>query len=227
MTVEGPCFGPDEGGGLFRDVADIVAGVDEAGRGPLAGPLVAAAVILPHGTALDGLADSKTLSPMRRDRLFEEIVARCKIAVAEASPADIDRDNIHAATLSAMAKAVQGLGITPDLALIDGRFVPPKLPCPARAIVKGDQTEPVISAASIVAKVSRDRLMLALDTTFPGYGFARHKGYPTPEHLAALARLGPCPHHRLSFAPVRQALEARAGTPESDPLDLRTPDTGC
>ena len=180
------------------------------GVGPLAGPVVAAAVILPAGTAIAGLGDSKAIAARRREALYDEILASAVVGVAASSPSEIDRENIHRATLLAMTKAVRNLATAPDMALIDGKFVPPDLPCPGRAIVKGDALEAAIGAASIVAKVVRDRAMIALDDTCPGYGFARHKGYPTAAHLSALDRLGPSPHHRLSFAPVRLVLDRRA-----------------
>jgi ribonuclease HII len=186
--------------------AEPVAGCDEAGRGPLAGPVVVAAVILDPARPIAGLADSKQLDEARREALFPLILERAlATAVISVPPARIDRDNILKATLHGMREALRALRPTPAMALIDGNRLPPDLPCPARAIVGGDASEPAISAASILAKVTRDRLMVELDARWPGYGFARHKGYPTPEHLDALARLGPCPEHRRSFAPVRAA----------------------
>jgi ribonuclease HII len=184
-----------------------IAGVDEAGRGPLAGPVVVAAVILDPDRPIEGLADSKTLAEAARERLSDAIVA-CALAhaVVVVEAAEIDRLNILQATLAGMARALRGLDPAAGHALVDGNRLPKDLPCPATAIVDGDALEPAISAASILAKVARDRLMLALDTRHPGYGFAAHKGYPTPEHLAALQRLGPCPEHRRSFAPVRRLL---------------------
>jgi len=185
-------------------------GVDEAGRGPLAGPVVTAAVILDPARAIAGLADSKALTAAERERLAVEIKARARCwAIAEASAAEIDRINIRQATLLAMARAVAGLALTPDEALVDGDALP-ALGVPARAIVRGDALIAEISAASILAKVHRDALMVELDRRFPGYGFAQHKGYPTPAHRAALAALGPCPEHRVSFAPVRACLPATA-----------------
>jgi ribonuclease HII len=182
-----------------------VAGVDEAGRGPLAGPVAVAAVILDPARPIDGLADSKQLSAKRRDVLYALIVERAIAhAVVCVEAAEIDRINILNATLSGMVRALASLAFTPSLALIDGNRLPKPLPCPARAIVGGDASEPAISAASILAKVTRDRILCDYETRWPGYGFARHKGYPTPEHLDALARLGPCPEHRRSFAPVRK-----------------------
>lgn len=182
-----------------------IAGVDEAGRGPLAGPVVVAAVILDPEQPIDGLDDSKQLSGSRRAVLDAEIRKRAlAFCVIEVDIDAIDRHNILHATLIGMRAALQGLAIAPDEALIDGNKLPRDLPCPARAIVDGDALVAEISAASILAKVHRDRLMVELDAVHPGYGFATHKGYPTPEHLAALERLGPCPAHRRSFAPVKR-----------------------
>ena len=184
----------------------LVAGVDEAGRGPLAGPVLAAAVILDPQRPVIGLADSKTLAPARREVLAEQIRSRALAwAVASASVEEIDRLNILQASLLAMSRAVAALEPAPVEALIDGNQVP-RLRCAARAIVRGDVTEPAISAASILAKVARDAEMCALDSVFPGYDFARHKGYPTPQHLAALERYGVSPAHRRSFGPVRRLL---------------------
>lgn len=180
-----------------------VAGVDEAGRGPLAGPVVVAAVILDPTQPIAGLADSKQLSPHRREVLYTLIVQRAFAwRVVRVEAAEIDRVNILNATLAGMARALADLSPAPTLALIDGNRLPRSLPCPARAIVRGDATEPAISAASILAKVARDRILCEYDTRWPGYGFAQHKGYPVPAHLDALRRLGPCPEHRRSFAPV-------------------------
>ena len=185
----------------------LICGVDEAGRGPLAGPVVAAAVILPPGTSLSGLNDSKKLSPRQRERLAAEIRATALAwAVAEASAAEIDAWNILRSTLRAMARAVAALPLTPDEVRVDGNQAP-ALEVPVRTIIGGDALEPAIMAASILAKTHRDARLVALEARHPGYGFARHKGYGTAAHLAALARLGPCPEHRRSFAPVRAALE--------------------
>ncbi len=184
----------------------LVAGVDEAGRGPLAGPVLAGAVILDPGRPIAGLADSKTLTPVRREELAVEIRAYAIAwAVASATVEEIDRLNILQASLLAMTRAVAKLVPAPLEALIDGNHVP-RLGCTARAIVRGDVTEPAISAASILAKVARDAEMCALDRVFPGYDFTRHKGYPTPQHLAALERCGVSPAHRRSFGPVRRLL---------------------
>jgi ribonuclease HII len=181
-----------------------IAGVDEAGRGPLAGPLVVAAVILDPARPIAGIDDSKVLSERRREALFEQIITQALCySVVELGAAEIDRHNIFQSTLIGMRLAVERLAVAPDVALFDGKHAPKGLACSVRAIVDGDALEPSIGAASILAKVHRDRLLCALDARYPDYGFARHKGYPTPEHLAALDRLGPCPEHRRSFAPVR------------------------
>lgn len=184
-----------------------IAGVDEAGRGPWAGPVVTAAVILDYAQLPRGLNDSKKLTEARREALFEEICGTAQVSTAYASPLRIDAMNIRAATLWAMTRAVAGLGIAPQACLIDGRDVPPSLSLPAQAVVKGDGRLLAVAAASIVAKVMRDRLMVRLDRLAPGYGFAGHKGYGTAEHAAALSRLGPSPHHRRSFRPIRELLE--------------------
>src|SRR5882672_2754224 len=189
--------------------ARFCCGVDEAGRGPLAGPVVAAAVIF-GPVAIAGVRDSKTLSARRRSELSDLI--RCDArawAIGIASVEEIDRLNILQASLLAMRRAVLALVPQAHLALIDGNRVP-ELPLPARAIVGGDASHPEISAASILAKTHRDELMRALDSQFPGYGFASHMGYPTPRHLACLRDLGPCAAHRRSFAPVRELLDAPA-----------------
>ncbi len=190
----------------------IVAGVDEAGRGPLAGPVLCAAVILPPDDGIAGLDDSKKLTEVRRERLFDAIRASATAyAVIAVDAEEIDRLNIFQATMQGMARALHALAVPPELALIDGNKVPPGLPCPAHALVGGDALERSIMAASVLAKVSRDRIMRALHAEHPEYGFDRHKGYPTPAHLQALRRLGACPQHRRSFAPVRAALAALGG----------------
>ena len=190
---------------------ELVAGVDEAGRGPLAGPVCAAAVILDPARIPDGLDDSKRLPVAVRERLSLQIKSLAlQWAVGWSSAAEIDRLNILQASLLAMRRAVMALAPAPGAVLVDGNRCPDGLPCPARAIVGGDATEPCISAASILAKVARDREMGRLDTLHPGYGFARHKGYPTEAHLDALRRFGPCPEHRQSFRPVRLVLELHA-----------------
>ncbi|HEU0152119.1 MAG TPA: ribonuclease HII [Arenimonas sp.] len=184
-----------------------VAGVDEAGRGPLAGPVAVAAVILDPSRPIAGLGDSKALSEARRDALAPLIRERALAWHLElVGIEEIDRLNILHATLAGMTRAVRALAPAATLALVDGNRLPPGLPCPAQALVKGDAREPAIMAASILAKVARDQHMRELEAIHPGYGFALHKGYPTPEHLAALRRLGPCPAHRRSFAPVRACL---------------------
>ncbi|MCP5239010.1 MAG: ribonuclease HII [Zoogloeaceae bacterium] len=181
----------------------MICGVDEAGRGPLCGSVVAAAVILDPGRPIAGLADSKKLSERQRERLAALIRSQALAwSVAEACVEEIDRLNILHATMLAMKRAVEGLAITPLEALVDGNRCP-ALSIPARAIVKGDALEPAISAASILAKTTRDEQMRSLDLRYPQYGFAAHKGYPTAAHLAALKRFGPLPVHRRSFAPVR------------------------
>lgn len=180
-----------------------VCGIDEAGRGPLAGPVVAAAVILDVDRRINGLRDSKQLTAARREQLAERIRARAVAwAIAEASVEEIDGLNILQATLLAMGRAVAGLSVAAEYALIDGNQMP-RLPIPGRTIVSGDALEPAISAASILAKTARDALMRDFDREHPGYGFAQHMGYATPEHLDCLQRLGPCVLHRRSFAPVR------------------------
>lgn len=182
----------------------VVAGVDEAGRGPIAGPVVAAAVVLPFGCDLAGVRDSKKLTARSRDRAFESIqAAAAGVGIGIVGVEEIDRINILRATHLAMGQAIRGLPVTPSLALVDGLPVP-TLPVPQRAIVKGDALSISIGAASIIAKVTRDRIMQSLDQEFPGYGFAEHNGYPTPAHLERLRELGPCACHRLSFGPVAE-----------------------
>jgi ribonuclease HII len=196
--------------GLSFDVIGLIAGVDEAGRGPLAGPVVAAAVILDELKPIRGLKDSKVLTPIARDRLYDEIRAKALCcSVAEASVEEIDTLNILHATMLAMRRAVEGLRLRPGKVLVDGNRLP-VLKIAAEAIVKGDAKVKAISAASILAKVHRDRLCLALHEEHPQYGFDGHKGYATPEHLAALRAHGACVQHRRSFAPVREALEGPA-----------------
>jgi ribonuclease HII len=192
---------------LVWDVVGLVAGVDEAGRGPLAGPVVAAAVILDERRPIAGLADSKKLTALQRDRLFDEIRAKALCcSVAQASVAEIDALNILQATLLAMRRAVDGLRLKPAKVLVDGNRLPP-LDVLAEAIVKGDAKVACISAASILAKVTRDRMLVTLDAQHPEYGFAAHKGYGTAAHLRALQQFGALPEHRRSFAPVAQVLE--------------------
>ena len=192
---------------LSWDIGGLIAGVDEAGRGPLAGPVVAAAVILDDLQPIKGLADSKKLSALRREALFDEIRAKalcCSIAMATVE--EIDHLNILQATMLAMKRAVEGLRLKPQKTLVDGNRLP-ALSMLAEAIVKGDALVPAISAASILAKVYRDRWCAELDQAYPQYGFARHKGYGTAVHLAALREHGACPQHRRSFAPVAGVLK--------------------
>lgn len=193
--------------GLSWDVPGLMAGVDEAGRGPLAGPVVAAAVILDDLHPIKGLADSKLLTEKKRERLFDEIRAKALCCcIAEASVEEIDELNILQATMLAMRRAVEGLRLKPAKVLVDGNRLP-VLKIPAEAIVKGDSKVQAISAASILAKVTRDRQCLAMHELHPEYGFAKHKGYPSPEHLQALRAHGVTAWHRRSFGPVRQLLE--------------------
>lgn len=183
----------------------MIVGVDEAGRGPLAGPVVAAAVVLCDG-GIDGLNDSKVLAEPRRRALEARIKETCRWAVGVASVEEIDRLNILWATMLAMERAVEAIGVEPAEVLVDGNRLP-RWRWPARAVIGGDGIEPCISAASIIAKQARDAMMADACGRWPGYGFSRHKGYGTAEHRAALARLGPCPIHRRSFAPVREQLD--------------------
>jgi ribonuclease HII len=190
---------------LMREGAGPIAGVDEVGRGPLAGPVAVAAVILDPADLPKGVDDSKALSAPEREKLFEIILGKAlSVAIAFASAGEIDCLNIRVATLAAMARAVNALSVRPAFALVDGCDWPPGLCCEGRAIVKGDASCLSIAAASIVAKVARDRMMTRLDALYPDYGFARHVGYGTKVHLEALARCGPTPFHRLSFAPLRR-----------------------
>jgi ribonuclease HII len=186
----------------------LVCGVDEVGRGPLAGAVVAAAVILDPARPIEGLADSKKLSEKRREQLFVEIREKALAwALGRAEVEEIDRINILQASLLAMRRAIEDLHIAPQHALIDGNKIPRGLPCTARAIVGGDDSEPAIAAASILAKVTRDREMVELDALYPGYGLAKHKGYPTKAHIEALRIQGVSVIHRRSFGPVRRLLE--------------------
>lgn len=189
-----------------------ICGVDEAGRGPLVGAVVAGAVVLDPNNPIEGLKDSKKLTPAKRECLYEQIMSKAKAwGVGEATPAEIDEINILQATMLAMRRAIEDLttrlGAWPDKALIDGNRCP-ELPIAAEAIIKGDTKEPAISAASIVAKVTRDRQMMALHEQHPQYGFAQHMGYPTEAHFAALKQYGACDQHRRSFSPVRKVLES-------------------
>ena len=184
--------------------ARLVAGVDEAGRGPLAGPVVVAAVVFFDRRWPDGLNDSKKLTLRQRERLYDAILEQAAVSIAVASRARIDRMNILRASLWAMSRAVAGLPERPDHVLVDGNMAPPGLTCACETVIGGDRLSVSIAAASIVAKVTRDRLMTAIGRAFPDYGFERHMGYSTPAHFAALKEHGPCPHHRQSFAPVRE-----------------------
>jgi ribonuclease HII len=198
----GPDFGfesraMDEGFGL-------IAGLDEAGRGPLAGPVVAAAVILDPRNIPDGLDDSKALSAARRQELYGLILASSTVAIASASAAEIDRTDIRKASLTAMRRALSSLPHRAHYALIDGRDMPPGLHCPGKAVVKGDARSVSIAAASIVAKVTRDRMMTRACAVYPAYGFSSHMGYASVVHRTAIAQHGPCPLHRMTFRPLRQ-----------------------
>lgn len=190
-----------------RAAATLIAGVDEAGRGPLAGPVVVAAVILDPKRRVRGINDSKQLTEAEREALYPRILAAAiAYHVVVVAAAEIDRINIFQATMRGMRDALRNLGHVPGMARIDGNHLPKDLPCPAEAWIGGDARCRSIGAASILAKVTRDRLLVELDALYPDYGFARHKGYSTPEHLAALERHGPCPEHRRSYEPVRRAL---------------------
>ncbi|MEP1209164.1 MAG: ribonuclease HII [Rhizobiaceae bacterium] len=211
--AEGPDFETEAA--IARRGVNTICGVDEAGRGPLAGPVTAAAVILNPHAIPDGLNDSKKLNQTKRVALFDEILIQATVSVAHVSAATIDQINIREASLLAMRMAVDGLPVPADTlaaghALIDGNALPAGLPCPATALVKGDARSLSIAAASIVAKVMRDRLMVRADGLFPGYGLAGHKGYPTKAHREAVMQLGPCPLHRRSFAPVAAAAASAA-----------------
>jgi ribonuclease HII len=199
----GPCTDRFERAARKRG-ADLIAGVDEAGRGPLAGPVVVAAVVFDGRRFPKGLNDSKRLDAGTREELYEKIMRVATVSVVVASRARIDRMNILRASLWGMSRAVAGLSCRPDHVLVDGNMLPPGLACPAEAIVDGDALSVSIAAASIIAKVTRDRLMGTVGRAFPDYGFERHMGYSTPGHFAALRLLGPCIHHRQSFAPVRE-----------------------
>ena len=184
----------------FRDAYGVICGVDEAGRGPLAGPVYAAAVILSPDRPVEGLNDSKKLSEKKREALYDVIIDRAEAyCIASASVVEIEQYNILGATYLAMTRAVQGLSVEPNLALIDGNRIPPQLGVDAKTVVKGDAQSESIAAASILAKVTRDRLLIEMDARYPEYGFAVHKGYGTAAHTAALKEYGPCPEHRPSF----------------------------
>jgi ribonuclease HII len=197
----------EQSGLEFQVTGQCLAGVDEVGRGPLAGPVVAAAVILDPDRPVEGLKDSKRLSERRREYLAGQIRERALAwALGRAEVHEIDRINILQASLLAMQRAVAALSLAPELVLVDGNHCP-RLDYPSQAVVRGDALVPAISAASIIAKVSRDREMVELDSRYPGYGLAKHKGYPSKAHLAALQTLGVTPVHRRSYAPVRRLLE--------------------
>jgi len=181
-----------------------VAGTDEAGRGPLAGPVVAAAVILDPNNIPDGLNDSKQLTALQREVLFEAIMETAEVSIAASSPRHIDERNILRASLDAMRRAVAGLAVTPSYVLADGRDVPQGLCCPGKAVIQGDARSVSIAAASIIAKVTRDRMMARAHHVFPVYGFANHVGYGTPQHRAGIEAHGPCSLHRMSFRPLRK-----------------------
>lgn len=191
-------------------MTSYVAGVDEVGRGPLAGPVVAAAVILPENHGLEGLTDSKLMTERKRESLFGQIKdVAVAFALGRADIEEIDRLNILQASLLAMQRAVENLAVVPELVQVDGLYCP-KVSMPAEAIIKGDKTVPAISAAAVLAKVTRDAEMVQLDEHYPGYGFSAHKGYPSRQHLQALHALGVSPVHRRSFAPVKRALAESA-----------------
>ncbi len=194
---------------MEKEIDGIVAGVDEVGRGPWAGPVVAAAVVLSPDTPLEGIADSKKLTPARRRMLAGRLHRTARVSIAAASVAEIDAMNILEATGLAMVRAVQGLGIEPDHVLIDGNRIPKNFRWPATAVIRGDGRSASIAAASICAKVFRDDLMAALDATYPGYGWGRNAGYGTREHREALNKLGITPEHRKSFRPIREILTQR------------------
>ena len=197
--------------GLGRELAaraegfTCIAGLDEVGRGPLAGPVVSAAVVLDLDNVPQGLADSKALTAAKREALFVEILATSHVGIASVSHQEIDTINIRQASLLAMCRALASLPCTPDIAFVDGND-PPNLPCATEAVVKGDSSIASIAAASIVAKVIRDRMMARLGQAYPAYGFASNAGYSTKAHLSAVASEGPCPFHRMSFSPLRQGL---------------------
>ena len=201
----------------FEAGVQNIVGIDEAGIGPWAGPVVAAAVRLNPKALPRGVADSKMLTARRRELCFEEIMDLASVGVGIADASRVDRDNVLRASHWAMAQAVRELGFMPGLALIDGKHVPP-LDCPAEAIVDGDAKILSIAAASIVAKVTRDRIMVAFAAACPGYGFEKHKGYGTAEHRAAIAKLGLTPIHRRSFKPIQEALAAQSGEQNGSPL---------
>lgn len=201
----------------------LLAGVDEVGRGPLAGPVITAAVILDPARPVPGLADSKKLSEKKRDALYDQIMTHAAAwSIGRCEVEEIDRLNIYQATMLAMKRAVEGLAVKPEYVLVDGNRCP-KWSWPSEPVVKGDGRVECISAASIIAKVTRDREMVALEDVYPGYGLGQHKGYPTPVHLSALNSLGVTPIHRRSFRPVKEALEAVGVNTEAVPDDREFP----
>jgi len=210
---------------IMREGAAIVAGVDEAGRGPLAGPVVVAAVVLDLKRVPKGLNDSKQLTAEVREALYPRILAAATVSVVAAPPSIIASLNIFGATMWAMRRAVLNLSLRPDHVLIDGNRLPPKMPVPATAIVDGDALSVSIAAASIVAKVTRDRMCRIMHRDTPDFGFDGHKGYATPEHLAALDLHGPCRHHRMDFAPCAEALARRMGivVPVPEQVEIELP----
>jgi ribonuclease HII len=214
-SPKSPSLAPEAA--LAEEVGGLVCGIDEAGRGPWAGPVVAAAVILDCDRVPEGLNDSKLLQPRERERLFDILMADARIGVGVAGRDEVDAVNILQATFRAMARALAALELAPAAALVDGNLAP-ELPCPTRTLVRGDCLSASLAAASIVAKVTRDRIMVALAGECPGYGWLTNKGYGTPEHAAALTSLGVTRHHRLSFAPVRAALAAGDRSPMTAPV---------
>ena len=204
IHASGPDFSLEKA--AIKRFGGPVAGVDEVGRGPLAGPVVTAAVILDPDAIPAGLNDSKKLSEKKRNALFDQICQSAHVSIASASPDQIDAMNIRGATLWAMVRALSGLSLSPAYALFDGRDVAPGAPCPGEAVIKGDGRSLSIAAASIVAKVARDRMMMRIGRHFPGYGFETHMGYGTKAHLEGLDRLGVCLHHRRSFKPIADRL---------------------
>ncbi|SNY92476.1 RNase HII [Cohaesibacter sp. ES.047] len=211
---DGPDFALEES--AIKRFGGPVAGVDEVGRGPLAGPVVTAAVILDPAAIPEGLNDSKKLSEARREALFDIICETAHVCVASAAPDRIDALNIRGATLWAMVKALEGLSLPPAYALFDGRDVPPGAPCPGEHVIKGDGRSVSIAAASIVAKVARDRMMKRIGRAFPGYGFEVHMGYGTRRHQEAIEQLGVCVHHRRSFRPIAERLARQDASTKTD-----------
>lgn len=207
LFPDGPDFLIEE---QFRTKGLVVCGVDEAGRGPLAGPVVTAAVILDPENIPDGLNDSKKLTAKKRDALFDAIMETAFVGICSAPPATIFERNIRGATLHAMAQSVKALAATPDIALIDGRDIPPRLPCRGQALIKGDSRSLSIAAASIIAKVTRDRMCDLLGHSLPDYGFGKHKGYGTAQHMKALKERGATPHHRADFKPIAEIIAQKS-----------------